>query len=1288
MTSNSSEELLKKLLNKVRSKINNTSDKQKKKEQNEILKKLQENNESKIPYYSETIKPRTNEYEKILKNLKKINNTKSEYFKVLKELKNVRGKKLNRNSTYSNVLKELKNISIKKLNNLKTFQNKIFNTTFDKFNEITNKNINNLKKINQNNVTINNHIKDIDILLNLLEDNKTYKYNDIIKIISDNNKEINENKKENLLNLFNVLYWKSDYWKSDFPYEMDKEKIKNMIDVFKKNTNFQNTFNYNNPNLLKNISNIIKNTQKEHFKGFDIVLDKINEDNNYTYEDIIKIINELPIDESSSDESKDTLSKDTLSKDTLSKDTLSKDKLINIFNKYYWRASYPDTFTKKTLEKWVLEDKKSYTETIFGISNDNIKNKIRKHFKKIKNIENIENIKKRKEEYLKKISSSLIPIYQDDKIKNFYKIFLEKLNSSKNRLEVLVNNNIIKDKDKINKESKLTRGKLHQSNMIVYYIIPLIYLIYSYVYIKFNKEQKLQLSYSERKLKFEMFSFMFDLKNPIIKKINVFLYETFNTKNKEEVNVQTNILNNIISTKDKVVAFIQFMNKKIVDDDDYVKEYKILEIISKNIDLIETEFNIIKIKTNTKTNTKTNIKTNTNTGKNDDKLLVDIIDDFKKTDPISNKLSNYIEISRLIDRKFNTIVSYINEINKNIILLKDLKDVEILDINMINTKYINKLKGIYSESSNSSKLTNLKNKSNSQKEIIKNNEKLIILLNSEIEIYERIFSLNSKIDGYSDKVKKYYNIIKDSKKSINDLIYNILQKSELNIQKFDFNIAKNSYTSKAGSDAESSSNTKVEENTIYNPLIKYESNKTINNINITKLFGIFFISMFLYKDSEYSYLETILNNSQNLDRIKTNINKQKEIQFDFVDIFRLYKNNLNKNNDNIEVLENIQKDIIRLREDTARESEYIKPNTEKNSQSKKTTNEMSMSMSELDNDISIKRKQFNKKKNECDVLESDNKIITGLKERVDERINIKPNISNKNKYDDILQKITIKNNKTTLYNIKNNDTAFDDKFKINKNDNENIDRLLRTYQIKKTYKYFKIIILYETINEKHRNAFTEKDNLEKEIKKLEIDKFKLQKKIEDKESLKNLLKNKLIELNNLNTKVDEKLKTLKEKDSLPKQNYASLKTEFDNTFTETLSISEKYKEIVNKIVIKTSHNPIYLIYNNNNQIFKNTASSTPISINTNTNTNINELTKIIINVIINKKPDDKFIEELYNNHLKNQTPVVIPFFEEYKKHSDELKKTIIKLLTKINNSELKKITYNTSIIKIYLKNIS
>lgn len=71
--------------------------------------------------------------------------------------------------------------------------------------------------------------------------------------------------------------------------------------------------------------------------------------------------------------------------------------------------------------------------------------------------------------------------------------------------------------------------------MIIYYIIPLVYLVYSYVYIQFNKQQKLRIMYRETKIKYEMYAFLFDRRNPVIKKVNVYFHETFKKKIKYRV---------------------------------------------------------------------------------------------------------------------------------------------------------------------------------------------------------------------------------------------------------------------------------------------------------------------------------------------------------------------------------------------------------------------------------------------------------------------------------------------------------------------------------------------------------------------------------------------------------------------------------------------------------------------------------------------------------------------------------------------------------------------------------
>ena len=63
--------------------------------------------------------------------------------------------------------------------------------------------------------------------------------------------------------------------------------------------------------------------------------------------------------------------------------------------------------------------------------------------------------------------------------------------------------------------------KAQKKLLISNYIIPLAYLIYSYIYTKFFNFQIKKNIQIENDLNYEMYRFFFDHNNPIIKKINV-----------------------------------------------------------------------------------------------------------------------------------------------------------------------------------------------------------------------------------------------------------------------------------------------------------------------------------------------------------------------------------------------------------------------------------------------------------------------------------------------------------------------------------------------------------------------------------------------------------------------------------------------------------------------------------------------------------------------------------------------------------------------------------------------
>jgi len=963
-----------------------------------------------------------------------------------------------------------------------------------------------------------------------------------------------------------------------------------------------------------------------------------------------------------------------------------------------------------------------------------------------------------------------IPIYQEEIIKNFYKLFLDRIEKSKTDLEKSINTNIIIEQTK--KIGNITRGELHSKNMLIYYIIPLIYLIYSYVYIKFNKQQKLRLMYSESTLTYEMFALMFDTKNPVIKKINVYLYETFNSKNKENNEIQTNILNDMTTTKDKLTTFLEYISQRITNENDYIKEYKILENIVRNLELIKGYFDDIdKIYTGSKKKSSTSGSNNNDSkpilpppppspqakppastsasstasstastsasstasstasppastsasstasstasppastsassiasstasppastsasstasstasppastltpifeptadssgsiyynisgGSGSNITLITIIDNFKTMNSSKN-FEKYKQDTIKINRIYNNLISILNEINKDILSLDNLKELKLLDVNDITKELITTLISKYDKQKNE-----FNEKSEQQKTVIKEIKEIINLLNSDIEIFERIFSLNSNKNKLKNKkeeiYKKFFEIINKSKDDLKIHITKII-----------------------GAGISFNNTTKL------NSTIEFFK----QNLDLITLLKLFLTSMYYYKETEYLYLGVVLernnghNNKVNND-FDIYIKTQDDIKFNFTDIFRLYKNKLNDDNDNIDALEIMKKDISRRIGDTNREKKYLTNNTASNSYYKQRKEEIDALIKDKNTDINRLTKDFSTinedYKNIHSIYDNIKNIIIINKDTINPIIVPPPSgtsvqnniIGNSNSFSNSffneLKKVKDGNKMKQLNNII--DTNKDLKIKI--------ETLYNNYKskftINKDIYFLKAYDLFINIS----NKYDEKTNLENDLKPLLIEQYKIQAKIDEKTRLTTNFNAKSGTLNNLKQSIEEKLQKITDKESSPKPNFTSLKTEFDNSFTEILTISNKYKDIVYKMSLKKSTNLIYSIYQKNNKDFneiydKNLGNIEKLKecnaeMEEKICENVSELTKRITKVMINEK-SNKFIEELYNDHLKKQTPVVSPFFEEYKAHTEDLRKKILIILKKINSKEL------------------
>lgn len=77
-----------------------------------------------------------------------------------------------------------------------------------------------------------------------------------------------------------------------------------------------------------------------------------------------------------------------------------------------------------------------------------------------------------------------------------------------------------------NKAGLALRGQiLHKRRIINEYIVPICYLIYSFIFMKYYYFQKRRSVKVVGDINYKMYEYIFDYKNPIIKKVNVFIYK-------------------------------------------------------------------------------------------------------------------------------------------------------------------------------------------------------------------------------------------------------------------------------------------------------------------------------------------------------------------------------------------------------------------------------------------------------------------------------------------------------------------------------------------------------------------------------------------------------------------------------------------------------------------------------------------------------------------------------------------------------------------------------------------
>jgi len=199
---------------------------------------------------------------------------------------------------------------------------------------------------------------------------------------------------------------------------------------------------------------------------------------------------------------------------------------------------------------------------------------------------------------------------------------------------------------------------------ITTYVLPLLYVIYSYAYSKYNIECEKKIANSHSLNQIHNLEFMFAYHNPIIHQVNVYFYKKYfdvknNNKNQQQNNSDGNNLSKIIGIKEKMIdplgKFISLLENEN-------KKYIYYEKVKKKIEELKNSLNSLK------TNVSSSIKLENiiwNNPNNSIKINIEIL---KKN--INDLINNAIDIINKSNKKtssINQIKSYLKQANELLI---------------------------------------------------------------------------------------------------------------------------------------------------------------------------------------------------------------------------------------------------------------------------------------------------------------------------------------------------------------------------------------------------------------------------------------------------------------------------------------------------------------------------------------------------------------------------------------------------------------------------------------------
>lgn len=663
------------------------------------------------------------------------------------------------------------------------------------------------------------------------------------------------------------------------------------------------------------------------------------------------------------------------------------------------------------------------------------------------------------------------PILNNVKIKNFYdEIFITRINTLFIQLKNDVDVSNIKNDSFMDSSGNPIGKEKHKERIIKNIVIPVSYLIYSYIYLKYSNFQHKRNIQLENNLNYEMYKSFFSHFNPVIKKVNIFFFEEFQKENKKDPSVNLISMDDFKKNKDNIIKFLIYISNEIKKKNNYKNKIHDIETLmndfkfcinqmNKIITLLnKMNFNRYVFKRGSLSNPEIKYNNRNVSSGPESSVFNNIINTFGNMNNSKfNFNNNSLEIS-IKDSSGNLIIKthdntpftkIFNDIKDKIINENyDIDEDDKKKYNDMNKYYFNILEKIKDINLSIIKEKFIKEENINLRDIFKNyiyykkkfkkyndeKEKEEALLNhineiknyteDQIEVYDLFFKLmnenkSKKNENYNNKIKDHYNQIKNINKTIIDNIYYSINK----INEINFNNERDS----SGSIPVSYSYPSSIPYSSPIPIINIELNKILDetkkkqdnypNINqLNNFLKLSLISLHINERKEFSYISKLNNKDNDTNLESKNIDK---IKFIFENYFRLYKKNLSKDKNDIKDLDKKEKEVDNI----IKSINVLKNKSNTNNITTSIDTEIEAFKKDIEKEnVNLKLKETNKKESEKDKKDLENINFDSYFQTINEYI-IKLNEKNDKstqRGQEITDKIYLYDNSGVLFTSTNN----------------------------------------------------------------------------------------------------------------------------------------------------------------------------------------------------------------------------------------------------------------------------